>query len=161
MRLGILSDTHNRLTRTQTAVHALRDAGADILIHCGDITGPEIVRACALLPAYFVFGNHDADNVPVLQKAIAETGAICLEWGAELSLAGKRVAIVHGHVGVRRRLAEAPDYLLSGHFHIPSDRREGNTRWINPGALDEADEFTVAVLDLETDELKFLNIRDF
>ena len=158
MRLGILSDTHDRLKRTQAAVDALRVAGAETLVHCGDLTGPDIVAACAILPAYFVFGNHDADSVPVLQKAIADVGATCLDWGGELILAGKRVAIVHGHIGVRRRLATAPDYLLSGHFHIASDRREGSTRWINPGALDEADEFTVALLDLESDNLQFLRI---
>jgi putative phosphoesterase len=158
MRLGILSDTHDRLERTRAAVKLLCDEGADVLIHCGDLTGPEIVVACVVAPAYFVFGNHDADSVPVLEKAISEAGAVCFGWGGEVTLCGKRVAVVHGHIGVRRRLATEPDYLLSGHFHIASDRREGRTRWINPGALDEADEFTVALLDVERDNLQFLRI---
>lgn len=87
-------------------------------------------------------------------------GAVCLGWGGEVVLAGRRVRVVHGHLhtDVRRLLATRPDYLLSGHSHIPGDRRDGPTRRINPGALDRADEYTVALLDLTTDELRFLTL---
>ena len=158
MRLGILSDTHDQLARTRRAVELLRAKGADVLVHCGDLTGPELVAACAVLPCYFVYGNNDADNVPALRRAMAEAGAVCLGWGGEVTLAGKRVAVVHGHLhtDVRRLLAARPDYLLSGHSHIPGDRRDGPTRRINPGALDRADELTVALLDLEMDDVQFL-----
>ena len=36
---------------------------------------------------------------------------------------------------------------------------DGAIRRINPGALHRADEFTVAVLDLETGELRFLRVE--
>jgi putative phosphoesterase len=159
MRIGILSDTHDRLDRTRYAVELLRTSGAEVLIHCGDITGPEVVAACAVLPCYFTFGNNDADNVPALRSAIAEAGAVCLGWGDEVTLAGKRVAVTHGHMhaDVRRLLAAAPDYLLSGHSHFASDRRDGPTRRINPGALYRAGEYTVALLDLASDRVTFFD----
>src|SRR2546423_6824899 len=130
MLIGILSDTHDRLTRTAAAVELLRTEGAAVLIHCGDLTGPEVVRACGGLPAYFVFGNNDADNIPDLLRAIEEVDGVCLEWGGEIALAGKRIAVTHGHMhtDVRRLLATQPDYLLSGHSHIASNRRAGPTR---------------------------------
>jgi putative phosphoesterase len=160
MRLGILSDTHDRVDRTRRAVELLRAEGADGLIHCGDLTGPTVVAACAVLPCHFVFGNNDADNVPGLRLAMVEAGAVCLGWGGETTLAGKRVAVVHGHLhtDVRRLLAARPDYLLSGHSHIPGDHCDGPTRRINPGALHRADQCTVALLDLETDEVRFLTV---
>jgi putative phosphoesterase len=160
MLLGILSDTHNQLARTRHAVALLRAEGAEVLAHCGDLTGPEVVTACAVLPSYFVLGNNDSDNVPALEQAMADAGAVYLGWGGEASVGGKRVALVHGHLhtDVRRLLAARPDYLLSGHSHIPHDRRDGPTRRINPGALHRADEYTVALLDLETDELRFLTV---
>src|SRR5262245_22074092 len=138
----------------------LRAEGAEVLAHCGDVTGPEIVLACAALPCYFVFGNNDADNVPALQRAMTEIGAVCLGWGGEVTLAGKRVAVVHGHMhtDVRRLMAARPDYLLSGHSHFASDHRDGPTRRINPGALHQADDFTVALLDLDVDEVRFLTV---
>ena len=53
MRIGILSDTHDQIARTTRAVVLLRAEGAEALVHCGDLTGPEIVyelrRAAELL----------------------------------------------------------------------------------------------------------------
>lgn len=160
MRLGIISDTHDQLERTLLAVRLLLEGGAEALAHCGDITGPEIVAACAVLPCYFAFGNHDADAVPHLERAARESGAVCLGWGGEVALAGKRVAVAHGHMhtDVRRLLAGRPDYLFSGHSHIAGDRWEGPTRRINPGALHGADEFTVALVDLGSGEARFLPV---
>ena len=106
------------------------------------------------------FGNNDADNVPALRQAIRHAKGICLDWAGEVTLAGKRVAVVHGHLhtDVRKLLAGQPDYLLSGHSHRSSDTCVGVTRRINPGALHRATEFTVALLDLERDALRFLSV---
>jgi uncharacterized protein len=160
MLLGILSDTHDRLARTRVAVDMLRAEGAEVLIHCGDVTWRDVVPICAVLPCYYVFGNNDSDTVPALRKAIQESGGVCLEWGGEVTLAGKRIAVVHGHMrgDVRRMLAARPDYLLSGHSHIAADWRDGPTRRINPGALHRATAFSVALLDLKTDALRFLPV---
>jgi putative phosphoesterase len=160
MRLGILADTHDELVRTLLAVQLLRDAGAEALIHCGDLASPPIVQAIAALPAWFALGNHDADMVPALQKAAAEFGAVCLGWGGVVELGGRRVGVAHGHMStdVRRVLAGRPDYLLSGHAHFPSDAVVGAVRRINPGALHRADKFTVALLELTSGELQVLNV---
>jgi putative phosphoesterase len=158
MLLGILSDTHDEMERTRSAIDLLHEAGAEALIHCGDLTSPRIVAVCAALPCWFVFGNHDADNVPALQQAAVETGAVCLGWADEVMIGDRRIAVAHGHMSydIRRALNSRPDYLLSGHSHIASDSRVGLVRRINPGALFEADHYSVALLDVSTDELKFL-----
>jgi uncharacterized protein len=162
MKLGILSDTHNELARTQRAVEMLRTEGAEVLIHCGDLSSPPIVAACSVLPFYFVLGNHDADSVPTLQRAAVEFGAMCLGWSGLIELCGKKLGVAHGHmtVDVRRVLAEEPSYLLSGHAHYPTDTMIGNVRRINPGALFRAEEYTVALLDLETSGLSILRLLD-
>jgi putative phosphoesterase len=160
MRLGILADTHDDLARTRLAVALLRAEGAEALIHCGDLASPPIVAVLAVLPSWFVFGNHDADLVPHLERAAAEFGVTCLGWGGVVELAGKRIGVVHGHLGVdvRRVLATRPDYLLSGHSHIPSESLSGAVRRINPGALHRADEFTVALLEVEAGEVRLLRV---
>lgn len=160
MLLGILADTHNELERTKVAVKMLRDEGASALIHCGDLALPNIVEACAVLPFHFTFGNHDADNVSLLRQAAIDTGANCLEWGGIVEFAGKRIGVVHGHMrsDLRRVLALQLHYLIRGHSHMTSDERDGDVRRINPGALFRADEYTVAVLDVERDELRFIEV---
>ena len=60
---------------------------------------------------------------------------------------------------LRRLTALQPDYLLFGHSHHATDERDGVTRCINPGALSRAAQYTVALLDLETDALQFLTVE--
>lgn len=160
MKIGILSDTHDHLGRTQVAIDLLIDRGAESLVHCGDLTGPPIVEACSRLPFYFVFGNHDADMASLLDDAATEFGANCLHWGGEISLAEKRIAVAHGHFpnDFRPLLAVNPDYFLFGHSHTTHDSMDGDLRRINPGALFRAAEFTVALLDLVSDQLEFITI---
>ena len=159
MRLGILSDSHDRLERTLRALEILKVAGAETLVHCGDLTGPEIVQACGCLPCAYVFGNNDYRQKE-LRLAIEATGGQNLERGGILSLGSKRIVVTHGHLNgeFRRLLGESPDYLLFGHTHIPYDVREGSVRRINPGALHRAPEYTVAILDLERDVVEFLPV---
>jgi putative phosphoesterase len=160
MRLGILSDTHDQLARTVRAVRVLRDAGAEALVHCGDLTGPDIVHACAVLPCSYVRGNNDHDE-DGLRAAVAATGGTWLGSGGELTLAGRRIAVTHGDspTAFRRLLRAAPDYLLFGHTHVRMDSGDEATRQINPGALHRAAEWTVAVLDPATGALEFVTIR--
>jgi putative phosphoesterase len=160
MRLGILSDTHDKLARTHQAIELLQAEGAEALIHCGDLTSPPIVAELACLPSWFVFGNNDADAVPDLKQAAAKLGVTCLEWGGMVELAGKRIGVVHGHMTVdtRRVMAMQPDYLLSGHSHIASDRMIDSVRCINPGALYRASEFMVVLLEVETGEAQIIRL---
>ena len=92
--------------------------------------------------------------------AAQQCGAISLGWGGEISLAEKRIAVAHGHlhIDLRPLLAAEPDYLFSGHSHLTDDQRVGPTRRINPGALHRARVYTVALLDLASDQLDFLEI---
>jgi hypothetical protein len=159
MLIGILSDTHDQVARTLTAVRMLTDAGAEVLIHCGDLTGPEIVYACGGVPCYFVFGNNE-DDLGSLRRAMADIDGVCLEWAGEVTLGGKRIAVTHGHLArdVRRLLLARPDYFLFGHSHTASDERQDGIRRINPGALYRAEQYSVAVLDLDSDMLQFLTV---
>jgi uncharacterized protein len=160
MLLGILSDTHDELDRTRLAVRLLCAAGAEALVHCGDVTTPPVLAACAALPCWFVFGNHDSDGVPYLRRVGIELGAVCLEWGGVVELGGRRVGVTHGHLtsDLRHVLAARPEILFSGHTHFAFDHTEGGVRRINPGALHRADTFGVVLLDLASGELRTLEV---
>jgi uncharacterized protein len=161
MRIGIISDTHDQVARTTRAVDRLIAEGAEVLIHCGDLTRPTVIYEFAALPTHFVFGNNDYDENG-LRRAIAAIDGVCLGHSGLIELGGKRIAVTHGDSvkEVRRLAALEPDYLMFGHSHLATDEREGATRWINPGALHRAATWTVALLDLEADSLQLLTIRD-
>ena len=158
MLVGILSDTHDRLARTRTAVTMLEAAGAQVLLHCGDFVEPDMLVPCAVLPCHFVFGNNDIPSQ--LERAAQNLKVACLGWGGIVELAGKKIALTHGHnqAEFRRLQSGLPDYILTGHSHVVHDYREGTIRYINPGALHRARPYTVAVLDLATDDLQILEV---
>jgi uncharacterized protein len=159
MILGILSDTHDQAKRTTDAVRLLHEAGAEVLIHCGDLTAPSILALCTGQPLYFVFGNNDYE-IELRTAAQNMPSVYCLGYHGLVELDGKRIGVAHGHVrkDVHDLITEAPDYVLTGHSHIAMDERVGPIRRINPGALYRARSFSVAVLDLATDELRFLPV---
>jgi putative phosphoesterase len=161
MLIGILSDTHDQVLRTKEAVATMVAHGAQALIHCGDITIAEVVYECSIQPAFFVFGNCDFDRTG-LRLAIDRIGGTCLEQGGLISLGERRIAITHGHSDSEvRRLADLePEYLFFGHSHRTTDVQKGPTRWINPGALQRANPWTIALLNLATNHLSVLPISD-
>jgi uncharacterized protein len=161
MRIGILSDSHDQVARTRAAVSDLVTAGAKALFHCGDLTIPDVAFELEPLPSYFVFGNCDYD-LDELRRSISIINGTCLEHGGLVLLGGKRLAVTHGHsqFELERLEAQKPDYLFSGHTHKTTDFRRGATRFINPGALHRAPQWTVALLDLESDNLNLLTIND-
>lgn len=161
MRVGILSDTHDQVSRTAAAVALLVNAGAEALIHCGDITVPQVVYEVTGPPSYFVFGNCDED-LDELRRAIASVGGTCLEDGGVVTFGGRKIAVTHGHLEreILRLEGLRPDYFLSGHTHALADFRRGPIRWINPGALHRAKPWTVALLDLESDQLRVINVSE-
>ena len=159
-KVGILSDSHDEIDRTAKAIQLLHNNGAETLVHCGDLTGPDIVMLLGQMPSFFVFGNHDCDMAGRLQTAANEHGVTCLGWGGEITLANKRVAVAHGHlhIDLRPLLEQSPDYMLTGHTHETADHIENGVRRINPGALHRAALYTVALLDLKSNELEFYEV---
>lgn len=160
MKIGILSDTHGKVETAAAAIEMLRQAGAERLIHCGDVGSPAILDEMAGSPAAFVWGNTDYERLS-LQRHAQHLGVECFgEWG-ELQWAGKRIAVLHGDdAELRQRLLSGQeyDYLLHGHTHTRIDQRIGRTRLINPGALYRATTRTVALLDLPIDQLDFITV---
>jgi putative phosphoesterase len=159
--LGILSDTHDRVAAMAAGVDVLRRNGAEHFVHCGDVGSGDVLDHLAGLPAVFVFGNTDWDR-GALQRYAATLGVACGGTFADLTLGGRRVAVIHGDDAKlkQRLLAEQHhDYLLQGHTHVRADTRVGRTRVINPGALHRAAQKTVATLDLASDLLTFFDVE--
>ena len=156
MRIGVISDTHDRGEAVGEAVRLLVEQHVELILHCGDIESPETVRAFQIIPTHFVFGNWDKDRTK-LTAAIKAIGGTAHDSFGALELAGKRVAWVHSHE--RHQLYQLEhcdyfDYVFYGHTHVREQHRTGRTLVANPGALFRANPKTCIVLDVVSGELK-------
>jgi uncharacterized protein len=161
MKIGVVSDTHDRLAITSAAIRLLCGRGAELILHCGDIVSPETVRLFTDVPTHFVFGNWDKDRSGLL-AAITDVGGRWHDDYGWLELAGKSVAWLHGHVeGQRAELEQngAFDYVFYGHSHKAEGHWTKKTLVLNPGALHRARPKTVALVDLATGEWEALTVE--
>jgi len=162
MLLGILSDSHGHVGPVRRALALFDRKGVEHVIHCGDVGGREVLDELVGRPCHFVWGNTDYGPFDPSMRTYVE--AMGLPWPEiiplRLQLAGKRILVFHGH---EQNMMESlsrlqADYILHGHTHQTRDERRGTTRIINPGALHRARPLTVATLNLNTDELEFIEI---
>lgn len=158
-RLGILSDSHGHAERTDRAVEALAAAGADRLVHLGDVGTTNVLESMAGQVANVVFGNCDYDTSD-LERTARHLGLVVDHPLGRLELAGRTIAFTHGdrEALMREAIEDGVDYLLVGHTHEITDRRIDRTRVINPGALFRAARYTAALLDPATDTVEWIEI---
>ena len=150
MQIAIMSDTHSNAANTRAALEIIRERGVSCVLHCGDICDPETVRLFHGLTTHFVRGNNDFDE-PGLRAAIAAIGGTYHGAFAQLEMAGKRLAMLHGddwRLLERVQKEQLYDYVLFGHLHQFSRNHVGRSIVINPGALHRARPKTFVLLDL-------------
>jgi hypothetical protein len=122
LRIGLVADTHG-LARPE-ALAAL--AGADVLLHAGDIGGAPVLAAfAAFAPVHAVRGNNDRDP-----------------WGAalpallHLRFEGVDVLLVHDVAELipADLPRSGPFVVVAGHSHRPGVIRRDGGWWVNPGS---------------------------
>ncbi len=158
-RIGILSDSHGRVPSTREAVARLRAAGADLLIHLGDVGTESVIDELVGSSCRLVFGNCDMD-IGALRR-YAELMDIVVDHPlGRVEIDGRVIAFTHGDRPdlMARAVAAGVDYLLHGHTHEVRDERIGDTRVINPGALFRATRYTAALLDPGRDRLQIVEL---
>lgn len=156
MRIGVVSDTHDRHEAIAEAVRLLLEQQVELVLHCGDIESAETVRVFRPVPTHFVFGNWDKER-PKLAAAIKEIGGVHYDSFGAIELGGKRLAWVHSHERHQLRQLENADFfdfVFYGHTHVREQHRTGRTVVANPGALFRANPKTCIVLDVATGEIK-------
>ncbi len=160
MLLGLLSDSHDNIAATQAALGVLRKHSPDAYLHAGDLVGPEMLLHFAKLPFHFVFGNNEWDHAQIRSHAKALSHH-CHGNVAEFEFDGKKIAMAHGHEqGLLHSLITGGkyDYIIHGHTHTRRDDRVHKTRVINPGAIHRARPRSVALLDVPSDTVTFMDV---
>jgi len=162
MLVGLISNSNGRADAMAAAAALLRDRGADLLVHCGDVGGRHVLDELAQIrvDAAFVWGDRDTDRMGLLRHA-RNLDLVCFGLLGELDLDGKLAVLVHGDDKklLRKLLDEQQyDYLLCGHEVEGEDRKFGKTRIINPGSLHGAPSRSAALLSTTSGEVKFVTV---
>ena len=162
MKLGILSDTHNNLDNTRRALDVFRQHGVEQIIHCGDITLPQVVTLFGEWPVVFVFGNLDREHAELTAAVKRLSGTSSIDYEYAGTLGGASIAVYHGNDD--EYLASLTtggryDYVFHGHTHQRRDDTFGRTRVINPGALGgRGSARSVCILSLSNGLARFIDI---
>jgi putative phosphoesterase len=144
MKICIVSDSHDRAPMLAAAVTAAKAAGAQAVIHCGDLIGAMTLRPLLQLglPVHVVHGNNLGDALALWNLCAASNGLITYH-GADmdLTLAGRRLFATH-YPHYARGLACTGDYdiVCCGHSHLASVEQQptvtgGKTWLLNPGSV--------------------------
>lgn len=151
MRIGVISDTHGHTANTQAAVRMLASLEVETVLHAGDIGTPEIPPLLSAWPGHLVFGNCDFQRAE-LWAAIEQAGMTCHGRFGDISLGGRRIALIHSDDAAEfRRICASGEYDLVcyGHTHVAEQHRQGKTLILNPGALYRASRHTLAIVELD------------
>jgi putative phosphoesterase len=164
MLVALLSDTHDNAAATKAALALLAPHRPAAYLHAGDLVDAGMLFHFAGIGTFhFVFGNNEFDHAAIRTQALA-LELTCHEQFADLTFAKKRMALLHGHdSALFNRVASSGEYqyIIHGHTHVRRDVRlpaPSGTRIINPGALYRAKTKTVALLDVVSDNLQFLEV---
>ena len=143
MRVGVLSDSHvARLSPEQ--LEKLRGLDLDLIIHCGDYTGIDVVHQLQSLGNFCgVAGNMDPMEI---RSYLKEKEFVEVE--------GRRIAIFHGHgvffldKGLKNKFkGKNIDIYIHGHTHRLREEKKGGVYYLNPGRFP-----SMLILHLEKDK---------
>jgi putative phosphoesterase len=135
MRIGVVGDTHDRISNVERIVDLFNDAQVDRVIHTGDITSPAVLEEFARLdvPMLGVYGNND-------QFDRARLDAEATRFGMDFALpprtfrwAGREILVVHDPEDASAAISQEVDLLLHGHTHRHRHEQVGKTLIFNPG----------------------------
>ncbi len=129
MKILIVSDTHRYNTNFLKIVE--KTAPLDMVVHCGDIEGSELlISQAAECPVEMVQGNNDFFLVLPREK--------------EFMIGEYRVWLTHGHnyyiamnsdvIKLEARMRDV-DIVMCGHTHKPVVDIESGLTLLNPGSI--------------------------
>lgn len=122
MLVAVFSDSHDQISHLEAALAAANQAGATMLLHCGDFCAPFMLDRLGRNfsgAIHVVFGNNDGDG-RLLQTIAAKYPQISLHGiYAEIEASGRLLAMIH-YPEPARRIAQSGqfDLVVYGHNHL-------------------------------------------
>jgi len=160
MKIGILSDTHDRLPTIDRAVERFNAEAVDLVLHAGDFVSPFTAIPLAKLKAelHGVFGNNDGDRL-YLTERFRSIGTIHAGYYT-FEVEGVRGVLMHEPKSIDALAASGQyDLIVYGHLH-EIDLRSEPCAIVNPGEACGylTDRATIAIFDTKTRETTLIDL---
>ena len=156
MKIAIISDSHDREQRLKDLIKELNSKEIKILIHCGDLCAPFMMKALAEFngDAHCVFGNTEDRHTSTL---LATKRGVNLHGDfGKLEIEGRKIAFIHNDK-LGALLAETGkfDIVFHGHNHKAHKEMIKNTLLVNPGEMAGLNGIpTYVIYDTKTGEVE-------
>jgi len=163
MRIGLFSDTHDRVPAIHALLEQMIAGGVSLVMHAGDFCSPFALRPFndLSIPLLGVFGRNDGDRDAL--QAVAKMGfgaAELFESPHSFDLGGKSVLLIHDLADVHQRSIDGHEVIVHGFTHVSEMKARGDSLLVNPGEgcgwLHGAP--SGAILDLDTMSVEFLKL---
>lgn len=163
MKIAIISDTHDNILNTKTALDYINGQKCDVLFHCGDLAHSETGELfCSEFknPIYLVGGNADLDfdEIKKLTKkyqhlTYEEKKLICTIDSITFLLTHKDIdALLYAR-------QEKVEYIFYGHTHKPWAQEINEVQIINPGNIcDTRYPATFAIFNTTSKKIELIQI---
>ncbi|MEO6444967.1 MAG: metallophosphoesterase [Gemmatimonadaceae bacterium] len=164
MKVGLLSDTHDRLPAIEALLRYMQDRGVGMVLHAGDFCAPFALKPFIALniPMVGVFGRNDGDHEGIKAFAQQGMGLELYESPHSFELGGQRVLLIHDLIDTSARSIEAHSVVVHGSSHREEMQIRGDTLLVNPGegcGWLNGDP-SGAILDLQTKDVHFFKLKD-
>jgi uncharacterized protein len=164
MRLGLLSDTHDRLDAIAALTARFVDSGVGVVLHAGDYVAPFSLKPIQdqNLAMIGVFGRNDGDHEGLRAMAMKGMGSELFESPHSFELLGKKILLVHDINDAVPRSIEQHDIVVHGGQHREELKSRGDTLIVSPG---EASGWlygspTAAILDIASMQVEIIKLTD-
>lgn len=149
MKIGVISDTHDRLPTFRRAVALFQRLNVAAILHAGDYVAPfaaKLIAADVLtIPLHCIYGNNDGER-----KGLKATLPGIVDGPLKIKLAGKTLVMAHFIDWLKPADYEGANVIITGHTHSVVNETKNGKLFLNPGECCGwlTDRCTVAILDL-------------
>jgi len=146
MKIGILSDTHQKLKKAKASLEMLLDEGAEFIIHAGDIVEVEMLEMLKNSNTRYVavFGNNDAHLLKY------QNNYNLVKEPHYFKLCNTTFKLMH----MPYYMTGDTEVVVFGHTHTFFAQMDGGSLFINPGEVCARKKpiSECAMLEVESDE---------
>ena len=162
MKIGIISDTHDRLPTMRRGLELLKQQNVDAVLHAGDYVAPFAAKllvdpeiAPTEAPLYCIYGNNDGER-----EGLKKTLPQIQDGPLRVELGGKTIVMHHWIDWFKPEDLAGADVVIYGHNHEPRNEMQDGVLYLNPGECCGwlHDRCTVAILETETLDAEILDV---